>query len=353
MPQPPGRRPRGRGADENPKNRFEACQRIALAEDAADDGSERQTRTMLLRDASKTVIARNDSPDVGFNASINPYRGCEHGCIYCYARPTHEYLGFSAGLDFESKILVKENAPVLLRAALADTSWCPQVIAMSGVTDAYQPIERRLKLTRACLEVLAEFRNPVAIITKNHLVTRDVDLLAALAGHDAAAVMVSVTTLDPALHRIMEPRASRPAMRLEAIGVLARAGIPVGVNVAPVIPGLTDEEIPAIVAAAAQAAAHFAGMQPVRLPHGVKDLFSDWLSTHLPDRKDKVLNRIRALRGNLLNDPRFGQRMRGQGIFADQIAKLFELACRRHGMARTMPSLSISHFRRAEQLPLF
>ena len=224
-------------------------------------------RTQFFKDHSKTVIARNDSPDVGFSASLNPYRGCEHGCIYCYARPTHEYLGFSAGLDFESKIMVKEDAPELLRAELLSPKWQPQVIFMSGVTDCYQPVERKLKLTRRCLEVLAEFRNPVFIITKNRLVTRDIDLLSELARHQAAAVWLSITTLDPELRKVMEPRTSPPAARLAAIRELAQAGIPVGVNVAPVIPGLTDHEMPAILQAAAEAGATAAGYTVVRLPY--------------------------------------------------------------------------------------
>lgn len=356
---------RGRGAAANPKNRFDAWERLRLPD--ADDGQDAPelgraagqetgmaAHTQLFRDRTKSIIAKNDSPDVGFSAGLNPYRGCEHGCIYCYARPTHEYLGLSAGLDFESKILVKENAPQMLRAAFMNPRWQPQVLALSGVTDAFQPAERRLGVTRACLQVLAEFRNPVVIITKNFLVTRDCDYLAELARFDAAAVVLSITTLRGELARIMEPRASHPSKRLEAIAHLKAAGVPVGVNVAPVIPGLTDEEIPAIVQAAAEAGAVFAGMQPVRLPYGVKDLFSQWLETHMPDRKDKVLNRIRALRGNKLNDPRFGTRMRGEGVFAQQIEQLFESACRRAGIRRQGPPLSTQHFRRpSTQLALF
>lgn len=338
---------RGRGTDLNPKNRFEA---LAYLEDAPPEGR----RTRFFRDASKTVIAFNDSPDVGFNASINPYRGCEHGCVYCYARPMHEYLGFSCGLDFESRILVKQDAPRLLKAALAAPAWTPQVIALSGVTDAYQPVERKLGLTRACLVVLAEFRNPVAVVTKNFLVTRDLDHLGALAAHDAAFVIVSLTTLDRTLARTLEPRASAPEKRLEAVATLAAAGIPVGVNLAPIIPGLTDEEIPALVAAAAQAGARFAHMIPLRLPHAVKDLFGDWLATHYPDTKDKVLNRLRSMRGERLNDPRFGHRMTGEGVFAEQMQRLFELACRRHRLAARAPALNTGAFVRPRaQLALF
>src|SRR5690242_3952957 len=252
-----------RGAAENPPNRFE---KIHLEPDEdwnpevdEDGGHLSGLRRQFFKDHSQTVIARNDSPDVGFQASLNPYRGCEHGCIYCYARPTHEFLGFSAGLDFESKIMVKEDAPDLLRKELSSPKWQPQVIFMSGVTDCYQPVERKLKLTRRCLEVLAEFRNPVFIVTKNHLVTRDIDLLVELAKHHAVGVFLSITTLDSELRKVMEPRTSPPAARLAALRELSGAGIPVGVNVAPIIPGLTDHEVPAILKAAAEAGATSAG----------------------------------------------------------------------------------------------
>src|SRR5439155_16898176 len=233
--------------------------------------------TQFFRDSSRSIIARNDSPDVGFEASINPYRGCEHGCAYCYARPTHEYLGFSAGLDFESKIMVKEDAPELLEAELSSPKWKPQVVVMSGVTDPYQPVEQKLKLTRRCLEVLARFRNPVAIITKNHLVTRDADISRELAANDAAAVNVSVTSLDPKLHRVLEPRTSAPQSRLDAIAHLHAEDIPVSVMVSPVIPGLTDHEVPAILKACAEAGAQFAGYTVIRLPWAVAPLFERWL----------------------------------------------------------------------------
>jgi DNA repair photolyase len=334
---------RGRGAPANPPNRFEALRYTRDPEciDPDDPGLE----TQFFKDTSRSIIAYNDSPDVGFDASINPYRGCEHGCIYCYARPTHEYLGFSAGLDFESKILVKEDAPELLRQELSSPHWKPQVLAISGVTDPYQPIERRLQLTRRCLQVLVEFRNPVVIITKNYLVTRDADLLGELARYQAARVYLSVTTLDASLSRVMEPRASHPRRRLAAIKALSQAGVPTGVLVAPVIPGLTDHELPSIVAAAAQAGARSAGYVTVRLPHGVGPLFEQWLAQHFPDRKDKVLHRIRAIRGGKLNDPRFSSRMRGGGIFAEQIQSLFALACRKAGIDGRGPTLSTAAFR--------
>jgi len=344
---------RGRGAAENPPNRFDTLWYVGDDEDRDPDAP--APRTRFLRDPSESIISTNDSPDVPFDASVNPYRGCEHGCVYCYARPMHEYLGFSAGLDFETKILVKDRAPELLSRELAAPRWKPQVIALSGATDAYQPGERRFELTRRCLEVLAEFRNPVTVITKNHLVTRDRDILARLAVHRAAAVFISVTTLDAGLARLMEPRTSHPDRRLEAIRALDDAGVPTGVLVAPIIPGLNDHEIPAILTAAAAAGAAFAGFVMLRLPHGVKDLFESWLTRHFPQRRKKVLNRIREVRGSRLNDPDFGTRMRGAGIFARQIARLFEVSRQRAGIDREHPELSTAAFCRGKyrQLTLF
>ncbi len=344
---------KGRGAAGNPPNRFLPLAVEREAWTAADDPA---PRTELLLDRSRSVISYNDSPDVGFDASLNPYRGCETGCSFCYARPTHEYLGFSAGLDFETKILVKPDAPDLLRRELASPKWKPQVLALSGVTDPYQPVERRLRLTRRCLEVLAEARNPVVIVTKHHRVTRDIDLLAELASHEAAAVQLSITTLDRSLQRRMEPRGSTPERRLDAVARLAAAGIPVGVNVAPVIPGLTDHEIPRILAAASRAGAQRAVYIALRLPLGVADLFEDWLEHHYPERKDKVLNRVRDLRGGSLYDPRFGTRMKGEGPFAEGVARLFAVACRRYRLERRPARLSVAHFRHPRvgpQLGLF
>jgi DNA repair photolyase len=347
-----GLRPlRGRGSAGNPKNRFESVERVP---DPPDNDETPSPQTQFLSDTSRSVIAYNDSPDVGFDASVNPYRGCEHGCVYCYARPTHEYLGFSSGLDFESKIMVKENAPELLRKELARRSWKPQVLAMSGVTDCYQPVERERRLTRRCLEVLLDFRNPVVIITKNYLVTRDIDILSELARYQCVSVTISLTTLDADLSAVMEPRASRPARRLAAITRLAEAGIPVGYLQAPMIPGLTDAEAPAIAQAAARAGASFAGYVALRLPFAVKSLFEDWLQTHYPERKEKVLNRIRAIRGGKLNDPTFTTRMRGEGIFAEQMDELFALACKKAGIPQRRAELSTEHFRRrTDQLGLF
>ena len=340
-----------RGAEFNPKNRFEQLEYVDDPDEFDPDAPPR--RTQFLRDSSQSIITRNQSPDVGFECSLNPYRGCEHGCAYCFARPTHEYLGFSAGLDFESKIVVKENAPELLRDELSKKSWKPQTLVMSGVTDCYQPIERRLEITRRCVAVLAEFRNPLAIITKNHLVTRDIDHLAVLAKHDAVVVNISLTTLDPALARKLEPRASPPSRRQAAIAALSAAGIPVRVLMAPCIPGLNDHEMIAIFSAAAAAGAREAGYVPLRLPWAVAPIFEKWLELHAPDRKEKVLNRVRAMRGGKLNDPRFGSRMRGEGFYAEQMHALFEVAQRRAGFKGGLGELAASHFRvPTDQLPL-
>jgi DNA repair photolyase len=344
---------RGRGSATNPKNRFESVERVPEPPEDSDDVS--APHTQFYPDSSKSLIAFNDSPDVGFDASINPYRGCEHGCVYCYARPTHEYLGFSAGLDFETKIMVKADAPELLRQELARPKWKPQLVALSGNTDCYQPVEKQKQLTRRCLEVLLEFRNPVVIVTKNYLVTRDIDILAQLAKFDCIGVTISLSTLDHKLAATMEPRASRPARRLEAIRKLAAAGVPVGYLQAPMIPGLTDAEAPAIGIAAARAGATFSGYVALRLPFAVKELFEQWLAQHYPDKKEKILHRLREIRGGKLNDPNFTSRMRGEGKFAEQMAALFQLARRKSGITERWPKLTTEHFRRPEkdQLSLF
>jgi DNA repair photolyase len=339
---------KGRGASDNPANRFER-----LHYEPSEDGpiDERPApATQFFKDRSQSIIATNDSPDVGFNASINPYRGCEHGCIYCYARPYHEYLGMSMGLDFETKILVKEDAPNLLRKELNSPKWEPQVLGVSGVTDAYQPIERRLQITRRCLEVLAEYRNPVVIVTKNRLVTRDIDILHRLTEHRAACVVLAVTTLDAELARVMEPRATVPAGRLQAIRELTEAGIPANVLLAPVIPGLTDHEMPAILTAARQAGALSAGYVMLRLPHGLGDLFTDWLDQHFPEKKHKIVSRIRAMRGGAMNENRFGLRMKGEGILADTVGQIFKATCKKLGFPGR-PKLSWAAFRRPDETP--
>jgi DNA repair photolyase len=342
--------PKGRGAGFNPPNRFDPEHHEIELETVEDDADYleglRRPETEFLPDRSRTVIVENDSPDVGFEASVNPYRGCEHGCIYCYARPTHEYLGMSAGLDFETKILVKHDAPALLRRELESPKWRPRILSLSGVTDPYQPIERKLRLTRRCLEVMVEFRQAVTIVTKNRLVSRDVDLLAALAAHKAAGVFVSITTLNPALASLLEPRTSRPSGRLEAIRAIAGAGVPAGVMVAPVIPGLNDHEIPMILEAAAKAGAQTAGFVMIRLPSAVAPLFEDWLQRHRPDAKDKILNRIRAMREGKLNDPRFGSRMSGKGPMAELIARVFRSSCKRLDLNVRPWPVSADAFRR-------
>ena len=348
---------RGRGASWSPANRFEKLHVDLNDVDVVDVDLETEEQpqggTQYFRDETKSVITRNNSPDVGFETSLNPYRGCEHGCIYCYARPTHEYLGFSAGLDFESKIMVKTSAPELLRAELESPRWQPQTLVLSGVTDPYQPVERKLGITRGCLEVLARFRNPVAIITKNRLVTRDVDLLRDLAAYNGVAVNISVTSLDSNLQRVLEPRTSSPQARLDAIRQLRSAGIPTGVMVAPIIPGLTDHEVPKIMDACAKAGAQFAGYTIVRLPWAVAPLFEHWLEEHFPERKEKVLGRIRHLRENRLNNSQWHTRMTGEGIFAEQIASMFAISCRRNRIC-ARPKLSCASFQRATtQLCLF
>jgi DNA repair photolyase len=343
----------GRGALSNPANRFEPLQYERDPE--LDPSEEESVETRYFVDPARTIIARNDSPDVSFETSLNPYRGCEHGCVYCFARPTHEYLGLSSGVDFETKIFVKQDAPELLVRELSSKRWHPQTIAVSGVTDCYQPIERRLELTRRCLRVLADFRNPTSVITKNHLVTRDADILAELAHFNAANAFISVTTLDPIVARAMEPRASTPALRLDAIRKLSEAGVPTGVMIAPVIPGLTDHEMPAILEAAYEAGARSAGFVALRLPHAVKELFADWLGRYFPDRKEKVLNRLRDLHDGKLYDSSYGSRMRGHGAFADQMETMFDIATRRLKMNEQRFPLSASSFRNiaARQLDLF
>lgn len=344
---------RGRGSSDNPANRFEG--KYTDYDLDEESGRKPSQDTKLIRDDTKEILSENNSPDIPFTYGLNPYRGCEHGCIYCYARPTHEFLGFSAGLDFESRIMVKYDAAEKLRSKFASKSWKPAPIALSGVTDPFQPVERKLEITRSCLEVFAEARNPVSIITKNFLVTRDMDLLEELAQYNAVNVTLSITTLDRDLARVMEPRTSQPNRRLKAIEKLSDKGISVGVNVAPIIPGLTDHECADILEAAREAGATKAGYTIVRLPHGVKDLFQEWLEQHFPDRKEKVLNRIRDIRGGELYDPEFGKRFRGEGEFAKQIKNMFKIQTDKLGFNESSSSLSTAYFRRPEkgQLNLF
>jgi DNA repair photolyase len=356
MGEPPRR---GRGAAVDPVQRFTGRELLLDGDEldhdaAAGEGVAAPTR--VFRDTTRSVVSRNTSPDIPFEVSLNPYRGCEHGCAYCYARPTHEYLGLSAGLDFERLLFAKPDAAALLAAELAKPSWRPRHLALSGVTDPYQPIERRLRISRGCLEVLAAHRQPVGVITKNALVTRDLDLLAELAHYGAARVAVSITTLDEDLRRRLEPRTSTAEARLGAIRSLADAGIPVGVNVAPVIPGLNDHEVPAILRAAADHGAQGAAWVLLRLPGAVEPIFVAWLREQAPLRAERVLARVRETRGGALSDARFGHRMRGQGTYADQLKRLFEVQRRRAGLDRPWPPLATEHFRvpgRTTQARLF
>jgi len=342
---------KGRGALSNESSRYDSERRIRTTDGweaevaaAAEDDELPPLRTTLTRDATRTIIARNNSPDIGFDRSINPYRGCEHGCIYCFARPTHAYLGLSPGLDFETKILFKPEAAKLLAAELAAPKYKCAVMAMGTNTDPYQPVERELKVTRQILRVLSDFNHPVGIVTKNHLITRDIDILADMARRNLAEVFLSVTTLDKDLARAMEPRASAPHRRLEAIRAMATAGIPTGVMTAPMIPGLNDHEMETILDAAVDAGATRAGYVPLRLPLEIKELFEEWLKTHRPDRAERVLSLIRQMRGGKLYDAEFGSRMRGEGPLALLLSQRFAAAVKRLGLNRLGNRLDISAF---------
>lgn len=340
---------RRRGAAIRPPNRFLATHAVPDFEACPVDDDEEPSkgpRTEVIEDHSKTIVTRNKSPDLAFEYSINAYRGCEHGCSYCYARPTHETLGFDAGLDFETRIVVKPEAPRLLRETLAKPSWQPAMIMMSGVTDCYQPLERRYKLTRGCLEAMLEYRNPVGIVTKNVLVLRDLDLLGELAERKLVHVYLSITTLQEELQKAMEPRTSTPTARLEAVRRLRLAGVPVGVLVAPVIPGLTDAEIPAILRAAAEAGAQCAHYVLLRLPLTVRPVFLDWLARQVPERKARIESLIRDVRDGGMNDASFGRRQHGSGAYADQIAASFRVFARRYGLDSDLPALDTRAFRR-------
>ncbi len=323
---------RGRGAAVNPAGRFETFV-PELFDDGWDSLSELPAlKTEVFTETPNSIITRNDLPDISFDRSINPYRGCEHGCVYCYARPSHAYMGLSPGRDFELKIFAKPNAAALLREELTATNYTPRTIALGANTDCYQPIERTHRITRSVIEVLAEFKHPFGIVTKSGLVLRDIDVLAPLAAEGLVKVAVSVTTLDAKLARSMEPRASTPAKRISAIEILAKAGIPVVVMVGPVIPGLNDSEIETILKAARNAGAREAGYTMLRLPHEVKEIFKDWLEREQPDRAGKVMSLVRSVRGGKENDPQFGVRQVGTGPYAWQIGRRFQLACQRLGL---------------------
>jgi DNA repair photolyase len=338
----------GRGAQIHPTNRFEKVQTDAdweqLEHDEATAIEERRIPTQFFVDQSRTLITHNDSPDIGFSYGINPYRGCEHGCAYCYARPSHEYLGMNAGLDFETKVLYKPDAAKLLRAELCKPSWKGDFIAISGITDCYQPAERRLRVTRSILEVLVEARQAFGIITKNALVLRDLDLLAPHASQRMCGVNISVTTLDAELARTLEPRTSSPAARLKAIRELSSAGVPVGVMTAPIIPGLNDVELPAILKAAAEAGASGAGWTLLRLPWTVRPVFEDWLAHNRPEQRERILARIKTVRSGKMNDYQFGRRMRGEGEYAENIAQTFKVFTHKFGLNRGLPPLDMTQF---------
>jgi DNA repair photolyase len=350
---------RGRGAQINPGNRFE---KISFDYDEfkpevyeGEELPEEKIPTVFYRDESKSIVAKNNSCDIGFNYSINPYRGCEHGCVYCYARPTHEYLGFSSGIDFETKIMVKENAPYLLEQAFKKKSYKPDLIILSGNTDCYQPVEKKLKITRGILQTCLNYRNPVSVITKNALVMRDIDILKQLAELNLTSVALSITSLDRELISKLEPRTSRPELKLKTIEELAKNNIPAGVNVAPVIPGLNDEEIPRILKEASERGATSAGHVILRLPYANKDLFIDWLNKHYPGKAGKILNRIKDLRGGKLNNSEWGKRFTGEGEIAEAIHSLFYISCEKYGMNKRHIKLTTSLFRHefSNQMDLF
>lgn len=349
---------KGRASRSNASSRFEQRQREAFDDGwgVAPDADQGAPRTQVRVEQARSIISRNTSPDVPFDQSLNPYRGCEHGCIYCYARPGHAWLGLSPGLDFETRLVAKRNAAQVLRAELARPGYRPRVLALGTSTDPYQPIERRWRLTRALLEVLWDCRHPVSITTKSAGILRDLDLLAPLAAHGLLRVFMSVGTLDADLARRLEPRASTASARLDAVARLSAAGVPVGVLVAPVIPALTDADIERIVAAAAAAGARDAHYVLLRLPGEVAGLFQEWLQAHVPDRAAHVLKLLREMRDGALNDGRFVHRMQGTGVHAALIAQRFHKACARHGLAARSIRLDTTRFRapgRAHQYALF
>jgi DNA repair photolyase len=347
---------KGRGAVSNLQGRYELQAREKFDDGWCDGDADAATgwKTRVTHEQAKSILTRNASPDIPFNISLNPYRGCEHGCIYCFARPSHSYLGLSPGLDFESRIFAKVNAPELLRQELAKAAYVPEPIALGVNTDAYQPCERELRLTRRVLEVLHECEHPVGLITKSSLIERDIDLLAAMATKRQAAAAVTITTLDPAIARTLEPRAAAPTRRLRTIRTLTEAGIPVSVSIAPVIPFITEPELERILAAVADAGAISASYIVLRLPWEVNPLFQEWLQAHFPDRAQRVMNRIRDMRGGRDYDSEFGTRMQGEGVWADLIRQRFEKAAERLGIGKRMgrfSGLDSSRFRRPLTVP--
>lgn len=336
------------GSHLDPDNRFEKIRREQRLDDVQWDDEYLRLSTNrpieYFEDATKTIVAENKSPDLPFRFSLNPYRGCIHGCSYCYARPTHEYLGFNAGMDFETKIVVKREAPKLFREFLSRKSWKPESIAFSGVTDCYQPAEREFRLTRQCLEVAFQCRQPISIVTKNALVTRDLDLLSEMARERLVHVFVSITTLDAQLAREMEPRTSIPTARLRAIEMLAAANVPVGVMTAPIIPGLNDSELPEILRRASEAGASAAGYVLLRLPLSVQAVFEEWVRRTQAIKAERILSRIQSTRGGAMNQSAFGERMAGTGPIAQQIRNLFDVFRRKHGLEKKLPDRDFSRF---------
>ena len=348
---------KGRGALTNTSGRFEMMAREAFDDGWTEEDEPKQVRTHLARENARKIISRNDSPDIGFDQSINPYRGCEHGCIYCYARPSHAYMGLSPGLDFETKLFFKPDAAKLLEKELSKPGYKPERIHIGGNTDPYQPAERKLKITRGILEVVDRFNHPISVITKSNLIVRDADILGRMAARGLATAMVSITTLDRALARDMEPRAATPGKRLEAIARLTEAGVPSGVSFAPVIPGLNDHEMEAVYEAAAKAGAVFAAYTVLRLPLEIKDLFREWLADKRPDRAARVMSLIRQARGGLDYDPRWGSRMVGTGPVADLVRARFNNAVKKYDLNRHFRAENTAQFqvppKAGDQMTLF
>lgn len=344
---------KGRGAQIKTDNKFLKAQYVAEHVEGLDEPLYSSPETQVFQESPKKIVNKVTSPDLGMMYSMNPYQGCEHGCIYCYARNSHEYWGFNAGLDFESKIIVKKNAPALLEKFLLNPQWDAVPISVSGNTDCYQPLEKKFEITRNILKVFARYRHPLGMITKNGLILRDLDLLSDLAKDNLVHVYISITTLNEDLRRIMEPRTASGVKRLKTVEGLAKAGVPVGIMAAPIIPGLNHHEIPEILKAASEHGALNAAMTVVRLNGSIGKIFEDWLRKNFPDRFDKVWNQISDLHGGNVNDSQFGRRMVGEGNFADTIHQLFRVSKRKHFAGRSMPPIDLTKFRKGGNLSLF
>lgn len=344
---------KGRGAQIKTGNKFLQSQYVTEHSEGLDEPLLENPSTQIFHESPKKIVNKVTSPDLGMAYSMNPYQGCEHGCVYCYARNTHEYYGFSAGLDFESKIIIKKNAPQLLEQQLLNKNWNPSPIMLSGNTDCYQPQERKFEITRRMLQVLLKYKHPVGVITKNGLITRDIDVLQELAKDRLVHVMISITTLNEDLRRIMEPRTASAIKRLKTVEELSRANIPVGIMNAPIIPGLNHHEIPNVLKAAADHGALTAGMTAVRLNGSIGKIFEDWLRKNFPDRFDKVWNQISSMHGGNVNDSQFGRRMRGDGNIADVIHQLFRTSKKKYFEGREMPPYDLTRFVKGGSYPLF